>query len=575
MAISLPIFQRNDLTLYSFLSRFRQLNSYKGKIMLVAFVGTHIPLLTLLTYFVISSSLFVEIKLRIMLIALLATLIGTALTLYAIHNLLVPITLTFLSLREYINKKKLPSLPTKFTDEAGILMADTSYTIKKLDEAIQYMANYDDLTGLPNQVLFRTRLQQALSQAQINKQLFTVITLSLDRLQKINNTLGYSSGDLLLTNTAQRLANCVRDTDLISRLGSNKFAILQTNITSPDEAIVLCQKLIKSLSQPILMAEKAMRTNISIGISVYPSDGTNVEQFLVNANNARCQAKQQGTNNYQFYSDKLNANLQERLIIENELHDALQKGEMLLHYQPKVCLCSGRINGVEALLRWQNPSLGVVSPAKFIPIAEESDLIVPIGEWVLRTACAQNRTWQKKGLPPIKVAVNLSARQFRQANLVQTIGQILDETGLDARYLELELTESLLMENIEQTIAVLQQLHEMGIALSLDDFGTGYSSLSYLKRFPIDVLKIDQSFVRELVCSTDNTTITKAIISLAHSLHLNVIAEGVETQAQLDYLQANGCNEIQGYYFSRPLPTDACTQLLQEGKNLGDVTKAL
>jgi EAL domain-containing protein (putative c-di-GMP-specific phosphodiesterase class I) len=241
---------------------------------------------------------------------------------------------------------------------------------------------------------------------------------------------------------------------------------------------------------------------------------------------------------------------------------------MLLHYQPKVSLISGCIIGVEALLRWQSPTRGSVSPAKFIPIAEETGLIVPIGEWVLHTACAQNRTWQKNGLPPIKMAVNLSARQFKQPNLVEIIAKILKETDLDANYLELELTESLIIENVQQTITVLQQLHDMGIVLSLDDFGTGYSSLSYLKRFPIDILKIDQSLVRDLVFNSDDAAITEAIISLAHSLHLGVIAEGVETQEQLDYLQANGCNEIQGYYFSRPLPADVLTKLLEEGKKL-------
>ncbi len=280
------------------------------------------------------------------------------------------------------------------------------------------------------------------------------------------------------------------------------------------------------------------------------------------------QTKRQGSNNYQFYLAELNANLQERLTLENELHDALKRGEMLLHYQPKVSLISGRIIGVEALLRWQSPTYGSVSPAKFIPIAEESGLIVPIGEWVLSTACAQNRTWQKNGLPPLKMAVNLSARQFKQPNLVQMIAKILNETDLNANYLELELTESLIIDNVQQTITTLQQLHDMGIVLSLDDFGTGYSSLSYLKRFPIDILKIDQSFVRDLVFNSDDAAITEAIISLAHSLRLSVIAEGVETQEQLDYLQANGCNEIQGYYFSRPLAVADITLLLEADKKL-------
>lgn len=571
--INLTNLSKTNLHLYSFLSQFSYPKSYKGKIMLVAFVGTHIPLLTLLTYFVISSSFTWEMKVRIMLIALVATLVGTALTIYALHNLLAPVTLTFLALRQYLSKKTLPSLPTKFTDEAGILMADTSYTIKKLDEVIQYMANYDDLTGLPNQVLFRDRLQQTLSQAQSNNQLFAVISLRLEGLENINNTLGYSAGDLLLRTAAQRLATCIFDSDILSRSDSNKFAILQPNISSIDDVISLSEKLLNTISQPFSIDRNTVRTGISIGISVYPCDRTNVDQLLGNADTAMYQSKRLGSNNYQFYSAELNANLQERLILENELHDAVKREELQLHYQPKVCLSSGRIIGVEALLRWQSPTRGFISPAKFIPIAEESGLIVPIGEWVLYTACAQNRTWQKNGLPPLKMAVNLSARQFNQPNLLQKIAQILKETNLNPTYLELELTESLLVENVQQTIVILQQLHDMGIVLSLDDFGTGYSSLNYLKRFPIDVLKIDQSFVRDLVFDSDDAAITEAIISLAHSLHLRVIAEGVETEEQLNYLHANGCNEIQGYYFSRPLPADALTKLLEEGKNLSCSTK--
>lgn len=565
--IKFATLSKTNLHLYSFLSRFHHPKSYKGKIMLVAFLGTHIPLLTLLGYFVVSSSFTSEVKVRIILIALLATLVGTALTLYALHNLLAPVTLTFMALREYLSKKTLPNLPTKFTDEAGILMADTSHTINKLDEVIQYMVNYDDLTGLPNRVLFRDRLQQALSQAQSNNQLFAVISLSLDRLNNINNTLGHNTGNLLLRSAAQRLATCIGDTDVLSRFGSNKFAILQPNLTSINDAITLSQKLLNTLSKPVLLDGNVVRTGASIGIAIYPNDCTDVDQLLKNADTAMYQTKKQGSNNYQFYSAELNANLQERLTLENELHDALKRGEMLLHYQPKVSLISGRIIGVEALLRWHS-TRGSVSPAKFIPIAEETGLIVPIGEWVLHTACAQNRTWQKNGLPPIKMAVNLSARQFKQPNLVQVIAKILKETDLDANYLELELTESLIIENVQQTITILQQLHDMGIVLSLDDFGTGYSSLSYLKRFPIDILKIDQSFVRDLVFNSDDAAITEAIISLAHSLRLGVIAEGVETQEQLDYLQANGCNEIQGYYFSRPLPADVLTKLLEEGKKL-------
>ncbi len=553
-----------NLRLYSFLSRFRYpfKKSYKSKIMLVAFLGTHVPLLSLLIYFIISTSLAFDVKVRVIVIALLATLVGTALTLYALHNLLVPVTLTFVALRKYLSHKELPSLPTEFTDEAGILMADTSHTLKKLDEIIHYTSNYDDLTGLPNRVLFRSRLSQAISQEQSNNHLLAVISLELDRFKDINNTLGHSISDLLLRSAAHRLSNCIRELDVISSFDSNKFAILQTHITSLDEVITLSEKLLNALEQPFSLDGNQIYTGSSIGISIYPHDNSNVELLLGNADNAMYQAKQKGRNSYQFYSAELNANLQERLNLENELHDALKQEELLLYYQPKFSLHSERIVGVEALLRWNSPKRGFISPAKFIPIAEETGLIVPIGEWVLRTACAQNMTWQTEGLSFIKMAVNLSASQFKELNLVEMTAQILDETGVAPSYLELEVTESMLMENVQQGITLLQELHDMGIALSLDDFGTGYSSLNYLKRFPIDTLKIDQSFVRDLVLNSDDAAITQAIISLAHNLQLSVIAEGVETKEQWDYLKANGCDEIQGYYFSRPIAADALAKLL-------------
>ena len=307
---------------------------------------------------------------------------------------------------------------------------------------------------------------------------------------------------------------------------------------------------------------------MSIGISIYPNDRTEVDSILGNAVKAMDRAKAQGQNKYQFYSRELNNKLQERLVLERDLHNAIKNGEMLLHYQPQVCLRTGKIIGVEALLRWYSPIHGFVSPAKFIPIAEETGLIISIGEWVLRTACAQNRSWQLAGLPLIKMAVNISSRQFKEQNLVEIATQVLQETGLKANYLELEITESLIIDNIQQVINTMNQLHDLGISLSLDDFGTGYSSLNHLKRLPIDLLKIDQSFVRELTIGSDDAAIVKAIISLAHNLQLSVIAEGVETEAQLEYLRRNGCDEIQGYYISRPVAAEALTKQLQQEKEV-------
>ncbi|AFZ31981.1 diguanylate cyclase/phosphodiesterase [Gloeocapsa sp. PCC 7428] len=556
-----------NLQLYSFLSRLPLLKSYKGKIMVIAFIGTHIPLLSLLIYFVNSTSFGLQLKLRIIVIALVATLIGTALTLYALHNLLAPISLTFLGLRKYLLHKELPNLPTEFTDEAGILMADTAHALKKLDQVINYMANYDDLTGLPNRDLFRDRLQQAIAQAQNSHQMLAIILLRLNRLKRINDTLGYHAGDVLLRNAAQRFASCMSDNDILARLGSNTFAIVQTHLRTVDDIVTLAEKICDASARPFTIDQQEISTGASLGIAIYPNDSTNVEHLVSYADTAMHQAQRQGSN-YQFYSADINNSLQERLALENELYYALDRGELLLHYQPQVSLHSGRIIGVETLIRWQNPTRGLVSPAKFIPIAEETGLIVPIGEWVLRTACAQSLAWQAQGFPALKIAVNLSARQFKQQNLVETVTQVLDATGLEPNYLELELTESLMVDNIQQSINIMQQLHNMGIVLSVDDFGTGYSSLNYLKRFPIHTLKIDQSFVRDLVVDSDDAAIVDAIISLAHSLNLSVIAEGVESQAQLDYLQTKGCDEVQGYYFSRPLPANTFTQLLQEGKTL-------
>ncbi|WP_009632093.1 putative bifunctional diguanylate cyclase/phosphodiesterase [Synechocystis sp. PCC 7509] len=566
MSKLLAISQTN-LYLYSVLSKFPYVNSYKGKIMLIAFLGTHVPLLSILIYFIVSASFTIDVKMRIIAIALVATLIGTALTLYALHNLVAPVTLTFLALRDYLNNRQLPNLPTNFTDEAGILMADTTHTLKKLDEIIEHIASYDELTGLPNRVLFHDRLQQILVQNQ-NNQLFAVISLSLDKLKNINNTLGHEVGDLMLRSVAQKLTNCICDMDILARLDGSKFAIIQTNIDSVDEVVNLAEKIIYELAKPVLINNTEVFSSVSIGISNYPSDRTGIDNLLTNAVMAMDRAKQQGQNKYQFYCSELNKNLQERLFLEKELHNAIQNKEMFLQYQPQICLHSGKIIGVEALLRWISPIHGFVSPAKFIPIAEETGLIISIGEWVLRTACTQNRSWQLAGLPLIKMAVNISSRQFKEQNLVELTNQVLQETDLEANYLELEITESLIIENVQQAINTMNQLHDMGITLSLDDFGTGYSSLNYLKRLPIDILKIDQSFVRELVADSDDAAIVKAIISLAHNLKLSVIAEGVETQAQLEYLQKNGCDKIQGYYISRPVSAEALAKLLQQESNL-------
>ncbi len=563
-----------NLYLYSLLSNIPYLN-YEGKIMFIAFLGTHVPLISLLAYFVFSTSYTFEVKVQVLIIALVATLLGTAATLYAIHNLLAPITLTFLAQRQYLKSRKLPNLPTKFTDEAGILMADTYHTLTKLDEILENLTNYDKLTGLPNWLLFRDRLQQTLAQNQSDRQILAVIFLSIDRLDIINNAFGHSVGEAIIKVAAERLESCIKNADILARISEDKFAIMQTNIASINDAIGLSKQMINTLSQAVFSNDTEIHISSSLGISICSRDYNNIEQLLENARTAMYQAKQQGSNKYQFYSTELNTNLQERLQLENNLRKALERGEMLLQYQPKVSLRDGSIIGVEALLRWQSPTHGFISPAKFIPIAEQTGLIIPIGEWVLRTACAQNRQWQIIGLPPIKMAVNLSSRQFQEDKLVDNITQILQETNLKAEYLELELTESSIIENVQQAISTMNQLHELGISISLDDFGTGYSSLNYLKSFPIDTLKIDRAFVNELHTNSEDAAIIKAIISLAYSLQLSVIAEGVETQAQLNYLKESKCDEVQGYYISRPISAEALTALLRQEKNSNNDIKNL
>ncbi|WP_375496152.1 putative bifunctional diguanylate cyclase/phosphodiesterase [uncultured Nostoc sp.] len=554
------------LYLYSFLARFGLLKkSYTGKIMLVAFLGTHVPLLTLLLSFVISNSYSLEMAIRVMSIALLATLAGTAATLYALHYLLKPVILTSAALQNYLNTKTLPELPTEFADEAGTLMADTSQTLHKLDELIHYITNYDDLTGLPNRDLFRDRLHQMLSQPENNQRLVAVFLLGIDDFTDISHGLEHETTNLLLRAVAQRLSSCIGQTDVLAHLSGDEFAIARIEIVSFESVIKLSQLFLSTLSKPFSLEGNLIHITASIGITMNGiNDRNSVDQLLQQAHIALYQAKQQRRSQYQFYSPEINAQLQERLTLENELHGALTRNEMLVYYQPLIDLHSGHMTAMEALIRWQHPTLGMISPGKFIPIAEANGAIVEIGEWVLRTACTQNRAWQLAGFTPIRISVNLSARQFEQPYLVEIVSQILEETGLKASDLELEVTESFLMGDIERSVKTLKKLRELGIWLALDDFGTGYSSLNYLKRFPVNMLKIDQSFVQDVTSNPDSAAVTNAIIALAKSLRLNITAEGVETQEQLEYLKMQGCDEGQGYYFSCPVPANLIVPMLQK-----------
>ncbi len=543
--------------------------------MLVAFLGTHVPLLTLLLSFVISNSYSLEMATQVMIIALLATLAGTAVTLYALNHLLKPVIFTSATLQNYLNTKTLPQLPTEYADEAGTLMADTSQTLYKLDQLIKYITNYDDLTGLPNRDLFRDRLHQILSQPENNQHLVAVFLLSIDDFTGMSHGLEHETTNLLLRAVAQRLSTCTTQTDILAHLSGDEFALARIDIHSFESLIKLSQVLLSTLSKPFSIEGNSIRITASIGITINDlNDPNSVDQLLQQAHIALYQAKQQGRSQYQFYSPEINAQLQERLTLENELHGALERNEMLVYYQPLIDLHSGQVTAMEALIRWQHPTLGLISPAKFIPIAEANGAIVPIGEWVLRTACAQTRAWQLAGFTPIRISVNLSSRQFEQPYLVEIVNQILEETGLKASYLELEVTESFLMADIERSVKTLKELQKLGICLALDDFGTGYSSLNYLKRFPVDMLKIDRSFVQDVMSNADSAAVTDAIIALAKSLRLKITAEGVETQEQLEYLQMRGCDEGQGFYFSRPVPADIIASMLQKSSRQMEIIAA-
>jgi diguanylate cyclase (GGDEF)-like protein/PAS domain S-box-containing protein len=432
---------------------------------------------------------------------------------------------------------------------------------KEAEFHLTFFANHDTLTGLPNRAMFNQRLTQALARAQRLAKLAAVLFIDLDRFKIINDTLGHDAGDRLLMQLAERLRECLREGDTIGRQGGDEFVVLIEDVADPQQVAGVGQKILETVARPYYINGQEFHVTASIGISIYPGDGSDQQTLLKNADIAMYRAKEQGKNNHQFYSAQMNLHSFERLALETKLRRAVERNEFLLHYQPKVDMKTDRITGVEALVRWQHPELGMVSPAEFIPLAEETGLIAPIGEWVLRTACAEAQGWIAQGMPPVSVAVNLSARQFARDDLAASIMQVLGETGLDPRLLELEITESTVMHNADRAAGVLQKLKELGVRVAIDDFGTGYSSLSYLKRFPISSVKIDRSFVLDLPDDKDDAAITQAVIAMAHSLRLRVVAEGVETAAQYRFLQEHQCDEMQGYFFSKPVDAPSLVRL--------------
>lgn len=451
----------------------------------------------------------------------------------------------------------------------GVMVIVADITERKAAEArINYLAYHDTLTGLPNRVSLEERLVESIAHAGRARGQLAVMFLSLDRFKKFNDTLGHVIGDRLLKSVAERLTVAVRDGDTVARFGSDEFAFLLTRIEGADDAARAAREFQRVLDPLFDVEGHELYVTASIGIGLYPEDGADAQELLKSAGSALYRAKQSGGNNYQFYTADMNERALHRLALENKLRWAVERGEFRVYYQPQVSIGTGRVTGMEALVRWQHPEMGLVPPVEFIPLAEDTGLISPIGEWVLRTACAQARVWQGYGFDQLRVGVNLSPRQFQQPDLVPMVERLLKETGLDAASLELEVTESSVMKNAESSIRTLAELKAMGIKIAVDDFGSGYSSLSYLKSLPIDVLKIDQSFVRDMTSDPKDAAIVMAIIQLAHSLQLEVKAEGVETEEQLRFLSLLRCDAMQGFLFCKPLPVDAFEQLLLEGRSL-------
>ena len=435
------------------------------------------------------------------------------------------------------------------------------------DELVR-QANHDSLTGLPNRNLLSDRIDRACVRTQRYGDFAAVAFLDLDNFKVVNDSLGHSVGDHLLCAVAARLKSSLRAMDTVARMGGDEFVLVLSDHKSAQSVAGELQRIVDSFSQPFAVDDRDVFVTASVGVALYPQDAQDPESLMKSAELAMYRAKECGRNTYQLYTAELQTIITERMALEGMLRRALERGELSLHYQPQVDLHTNRLFGCEALLRWNQADLGMIGPAKFIPLAESTGLIVPIGEWVVRTACTQMKAWQLAGLPAVSVAVNISARQFHNSNLLHAVKQILAETGLDPAQLELEVTEGVIMQDAQHVIADLQAFRDMGVKLSIDDFGTGYSSLSYLKRFPVDRLKIDQSFVRDIVSDGDDAAIAQAVITLGHTLNLRVIAEGVETTEQLAFLRNNQCDEIQGYLFGKPVPAEEFGRLLESGRTL-------
>lgn len=454
---------------------------------------------------------------------------------------------------------------------------------KQAVEKIKYLAYHDTLTNLPNRYMFNDRLEQAIAYAERKKQLLAILFLDIDNFKHINDTIGHKAGDRLLQGIADRLTIGTRKTDtssrlltgpseysehIVARLGGDEFTILLTDIRNIQDPARVAQRILNMLSEPLIIGDQEVFVTASVGIAVHPLDGKDIHTLLINADVAMYQAKKYGGNNFQYYSESMNKSAFERFTVENKLRKALDRNEFMMFYQPQIDISTGKMIGVEALIRWLQPDLVLVRPGEFIPIAEQTGLIIPMGEWVLRTVCAESRVWQKAGLKPIRTTVNVSSIQFRQNNFVERISQILSDTSLDPKYLQLELTESAVMEDSQNAIEKLHSLQAMGIQIAIDDFGTGYSSMNYLKRLPLSTLKIDYSFIKDLATSSVDQSIVNAIVALAHNFNLTVIAEGVETREQLGFLRDCGCEGVQGFLICPPVNSEILSEFVKKEKFL-------
>jgi diguanylate cyclase (GGDEF)-like protein len=473
--------------------------------------------------------------------------------------------------KPFTRAELLEAIASRLQKQVSLTQRHT-HELEQAQAQLNHLRYYNHLTNLPNQVLLQEQFNQLVAPSDTRLRKFPILSIGLEQLDRIHNTLGPAGGDLLIQAVAERLQESVGTLDTVAHLGAAQFVVLLGTTSHRQEVAQIAEALLEAFSLPLLVSQHEIFLSAKIGIAFYGRDGRDLDTLIKHASTAREEAQKPGKKPYQFYIASIGAKTQEALLLELELHQALERGEFRIYYQPKVNLQTAEIMGAEALVRWNHPERGSVSPSEFIPLAEKTGFIVHLGEWILRTACAQTKAWQAAGFPPIRIAVNLSGHQFNQPNLSRLVVDILNETGLDPSYLELELTESTVMQNSEAAIAMLSELKSLGIQISIDDFGTGYSSLSYLKQFPFDILKIDRSFICQLTQDAKNAAITTAILQMARSLNLKVVAEGVETEAELAFLRRQHCDEIQGYWFSPPLSAEMFGELLSAGKPLPTVS---